>query len=140
MRSDYVSRNAVSADRTLHVFNMTNKALRLPVFVLSICSTGIAGIHVAKSLTAGEPLDGTALNILQYGTGMFLLASSMYIKRSDPTLLDKEPFWKAAHRYVADKVGRIKMAVPNPLPEPAPSLASVPARTSAGTLDGYVTA
>ncbi|MDP3734722.1 MAG: hypothetical protein Q8R37_05830 [Nanoarchaeota archaeon] len=49
---------------------------------------------------------------LSLGYSFFGTASSIYIKDSNPKLLDKAPFWKNAIDYVKEKV----MSAPQPVP------------------------
>ncbi|GEM_PF-7116215 len=139
-RSEAIAGNDEIIDRTLLSYNAINKVLRLPVFAVGAYSAVSAGIDVAGHLLTGDSTVSNAMSGLTYGFGMLLLATSMYVKHTDPKFLDKAPFWRAVYMHVADKVGRIKRYALNPLPEPAPALAHAPVRTNAVTLDGYVSA
>lgn len=53
-------------------------------------------------------------------------ASSMYIKDSNPKILDKQPFWKIAYEKIKEKIN----VSPQPVPQPVPIQSS--------TLEDYI--
>ena len=60
---------------------------------------------------------------LKIATGILGLSSSLYIKSSDPRLLDKEPFWKTVYSWAKDKVVEYLQ------PAPEPTFVPIPARS-----------
>ena len=123
---------AIAAHRKLYAYDEVNRKLaRFPVFATGAYFAGHSLVDIAKHFITGEPLDGSSGYNLQIGLSLLTVATSMYLKDTDPKLLDKEPFWKTACAYVADKVGRLKAEVPNPLPNPATSFKYFPVQSDA---------
>jgi len=83
---------------------------RVPLFL-----GGIVGI--GNSLVDSYQGDSTGSIISLYlGLSCLSLASSIYIKATDPKLLDKEPFWKSAYKWAKEKASSLN---PKPIPEPS---------------------
>ena len=92
-----------------------NSIVRLPSFLFSIGLIGKFGIDLVNSIKNKTPIEPTSWYCLQDGIGHLALASSMYLKETDPKLLDKEPLWKKALNYVQEK---IDLLGPQPVPVP----------------------
>jgi len=57
---------------------------------------------------------------LSFGVSNLGFSSSMYIRDSDPKLLDKAPFWKTAYDWATDKIKPL-VPQPQPIPETKPA-------------------
>ncbi len=102
----------------LYIYKKVADVTRLPFFVSGISLMAKGGINLANYLqTQNSNTLNDALNDLSLGYTFFGTASSMYIKESDPKLLDKVPVWKQAYESLKEKV---KGFLPQPTPKPAP--------------------
>lgn len=97
----------------LDVYTKIGEFTRLPAFVAGLTLMGKGGIEIidyirnknAESLNEG-------LYSLCIGYCFFGTASSIYIKDSDPKLLDKAPFWKQAYDWAKEKLASQPQPVP----------------------------
>ncbi len=90
--------------------------MRLPVILTGAAFLGATVYALGKY--AFDSTEGSIVNVINYGfTGadFLLVASSMYLKDQDPEC--KDPLWKRAYDYVAEKAAEI---VPQPIPVPVP--------------------
>ena len=94
-----------------------NSVVRLPIFTAGVGLVGKSGIDLFNHVTNGKPIDSNGYNCLMYGIGLLSLASSMYIKNTDPKLLQKEPLWKKTYNWCKENAGSL---IPHPLPQPVP--------------------
>lgn len=94
-----------------------NSIVRLPTFAAGVGLIGKFGTDLFNYIMNGEPIDSHRYNYLMYGVGLLSLASSMYIKETNPKLLQKEPLWKKAYGWLKEKASSL---VPQPLPQPVP--------------------
>ena len=125
---DESTSETISIDPLTNLYRKFNSVVRLPTFTAGVGLVGKFGADLFNYLTNGEPIDSNSYNCMIYGIGLLSLASSMYIKGTDPKLLDKEPVWKRAYEWVREK---INFLVPQPVPQPIPFQAH-------STLDNYV--
>lgn len=91
---------------------------RLPVFLTGagLALTGTYQI-VNSCLSSGEQNIGEGIQNLLTGAGWLSQASSIYLKNSDPKLLDKKPFCKKAYDWGKEKINSL---TPKPIPQPVP--------------------
>lgn len=99
-----------------HLYRKLNSVVRTPTFVGGVGLVGKFGVDLFNYVANGESMDENSYNSLTYGIGLLSLASSMYIKDTDPKLLDKKPFWKKAADYVKDKLSSQHVPVPAQIP------------------------
>ncbi len=111
-RSEATS-STISEDQFSYVSKKIQRVLRLPL----IMAGGYLGY---RGLT--NTLDGGSLQQLSLGImGIILnvgLATSMYLKDTNPKLLDKEPAWKRAYNWLSEKAQSL---VHRPVPVPVPT-------------------
>jgi len=124
-----ISETKVSNSPMIDFFLKYNSIVRLPIFLAGAGLVTKFGVDVASSLIQGSPMDGDSVHYFAYGTGLLSLASSMYIKDTDPKLLDKDPFWKQGYNWLKEKASSLN---PKPIPQPTPIQTNT-------TLDNYVT-
>jgi len=97
-----------------------NSFVRLPVFLGSVGLIGKSIADLVGSYSNGTPLDPTSSICLVEGISYLSLASSMYLKETDPKLLDKVPYWKKAYEWLKEKAREL---APSPIPSPVPGYA-----------------
>lgn len=119
-----------------------NRVVRWPVFVTATGLLGKSAYDVIKYLTNGEPLNSETAWNLTTGLGLLGLASSMYIKDQDTTLLKKEPskikaFFEKLRGFYETAKEKSKELLPSPNPIPQPVLVPV---QRYGNLESYVQA
>jgi hypothetical protein len=110
--------DSIAIDPKKEKYRKYNSYVRLPTFLFGVGLVGKFGIDAVNSIKNKTPLEPTSWYCLVDGLGHLSLASSMYIKETDPKLLDKAPLWKKALQYVKEKVDSIS-PMPNPVPVPA---------------------
>lgn len=116
--SDKVSGNDLAIDRLEFISEHINKILRLPTFLAGIGLTGKMGYDIFSSQ---QPFD-SIITYLPMSLALLGLSSSMYLKDTDPKLLQKQP---SKLKAKLQKLGsRIKDFVPKPLPSPKPAFES----------------
>jgi hypothetical protein len=112
----YKNRSDVGTDLAEDPYNYVqrgiHRAVRLPLFM---GFSALTGYGVVQNATQGdlEGVTATTMGLLMY----FSTASSMYIKDSNPKLLQKVPAWKRALNWVKEKA---QDYLPQPEPLPAP--------------------
>ena len=115
----------------LYSFKKISNGIRLPLLGTGLAFMGKGGLELIDYFKTNNSTSlSNAIGDLSFGYGFVGLASSMYVKESDPKLLDKEPFWKTAYEKVSDKVRNL-VPEPNPLPLSAPI-------GNCNTLENYV--
>ena len=107
--------DSVALDPLKERYRKYNSYARLPTFLFGAGLIGKFGVDLVKSIQDQTPLEPTSLYCLADGIGHLSLASSMYLKETDPKLLDKEPLWKKALNYIQEKAS---MLGPQPVPVP----------------------
>lgn len=114
-KNEGLEEGSLALDRFEFYSRKFQNAVRLPLFSLATLSLGVGINEIIETGEIVRNLGGLAV------TAGFLypLASSMYIKDSDPKLLDKAPFWKSASDWVKEKAKSL-----NPLPQPIPETQS----------------
>jgi hypothetical protein len=91
---------------------------RFPALILGTGLIGKAGLELFDGVKNHNPESYMAAwNNFSLGYCFAGIASSIYVKESDPRLLDKEPSWKKAYDFLKDKVRDWTSA---PLPAPIP--------------------
>lgn len=104
-------------DRFEYVSQKVQRAVRLPTLILG--ASGFYDFAVAlKHNFSWQDFAHNSASVIMGGLIM-ALASSMYIKDTNPKSLQNEPFWKRAYATLRDK---ITTPSPHPIPtlEPAP--------------------
>ena len=107
--------DSVALDPLKERYRKYNSYARLPTFLFGAGLIGKFGVDLVKSIQDQTPLEPTSLYCLADGIGHLSLASSMYLKETDPKLLDKESLWKKALNYIQEKAS---MLGPQPVPVP----------------------
>ncbi len=93
-------------------------ALRLPVFLTGAALTAFGTYQLVDSYVSSQNSDNHEwLRNVGIGFAWLCQASSVYLKNSDPKVLDKKPMWKNALEKV---VGFYESAKPQPAMVPAP--------------------
>jgi hypothetical protein len=105
-------------DTEKEFYDRYNSIIRLPTFLFGAGLIGKFGIDLINGIKNKTTLEPTSWYCLIDGIGQLSLASSMYLKDTNPKLLNKVPLWKKALEYVKEKVDSF-----NPIPQPI----SVPA-------------
>ncbi len=95
-----------------------NSYVRLPTFLIGLGLVGKFGFDVINSIKNKTPMGSESYHYLIAGLGHLSLASSMYLKETNPKLLDKAPFWKRLYESLKEKISSL---VPSPIPAPSPS-------------------
>ncbi len=98
-----------------------NRAIRLPVFAAGATLMGKSGYEIINHFVNGAPVENNTYNQLGYGWYLLSTASSMYIKDTNPKLLDKSyslvEYLKKAGNAIKKKVSDL---LPSPAPQPVP--------------------
>lgn len=101
-------------DKFNHITKKIQRFARLPMFGL-----GMLAFYEFSNLFIESGLSEITLDYaFVMGLGFTSLASSMYIKDSDPKLLNKQPFWKSGYEWLLTKAD-------NYLPQPVPKLVPI---------------
>ena len=90
------------------------KGIRLPVLAIGITSLGKGGINLYNQLINGEAADPLTPAYIQYGIGMIVQSSSMYLKDIDPKLLEKASVKATVSQWVTEKFREFTAPVPEP--------------------------
>jgi len=103
--------------------------LRLPILAGAASQIGMGVANLYNYFAEG---DASALPMgiqqMALGTGLLSWSSAMYVRDSDPKLLQKAPLWKRAHSWAREKLDSL---TPEPVPQPVPV-------QSYSTLNSYV--
>ena len=106
-----------------------DRIARLPFFVTSLGFASVGLYEVVSGFYQGDNQSvSEGLNNIAHSVPFLGVASSQYVKDSNPKLLDKEPFWRKAYDWTKEKIGSL---TPRPTPQPVPIQAY-------STLDSYV--
>ncbi len=102
----------------LYLYKKFADCTRFPFFLVggTLIGKGIYDLFDYWKTGNSESLQDGAFYIL-FGYKLFGTASSMYIKESNPKLLQKDPFWKTAYNWCKEKITEF---VPQPTPQPLP--------------------
>lgn len=93
-------------------------AVRFPILATGIYYTGIGISNFYQYFFNGDSSSiPTGIEQILLGAGLLSWSSAMYIRESDPKLLQKDPLWKKAYNWLKEKAGNL---APTPLPNPAP--------------------
>ncbi|MEK9209128.1 MAG: hypothetical protein AAB910_03580 [Patescibacteria group bacterium] len=129
--SEPSTRRDVSSDRTIvesnspiaRFYKKIADVTRFPLFISGVGLMAKGGLDLVGYTRTNNPeYLKDALSEMSLGYTFFGNASSMYVKESNPKLLDKTPAWKTAYDFVKEKISGI-------VPEPAPELVPVKARS-----------
>jgi hypothetical protein len=108
--------DSIALDPLKEKYRKYNSIVRLPTFLLGLGLIGKFGIDAVNSIKNRTALEPTSWYCLQDGIGHLSVASSMYLKETDPKILDKVPLWKQALEYVKEKASLIgQQPVPVPV-------------------------
>lgn len=98
-----------SDEKSIHPLDYITKkfnfCIRLPVFATGAGMVGGFCYDAYNWFRTGEPIKDFSFQQLQYGLGLLSLASSMYIKDSDPKLLKKDSLFKKAFDWARETIG-----------------------------------
>jgi hypothetical protein len=119
-KQDEIADGTIAIKKDTHIMGKVTNSLRLPVFLIgaSLTATGICQL-VNSYVLSKEPDSGEGIQNLMSGIGWLSQASSIYLKNSDPKLLDKESIWARTNRWAKSK---IKSLSPRPFPQPRTTL------------------
>ncbi len=121
IKTDEVSDGAIAVNRFDNLASKVTNTLRLPVFLTGAGLTAMGLYQLADThLFYGDSNSAEGMRNLVIGLGWLSQASSVYLKNSDPKLLDKEPVWKTAYEWIREKISSL---APQPLSQPAASQA-----------------
>ncbi len=112
-KQDQTTTSTIAEDRFSYVSKKIQRVVRLPIF-LAGAYLGYKGI---KPAVIGDSMDGLGVGLTSIVTGVGL-ATSMYLKDTNPTLLDKEPAWKRAYNWLTE---RGQSLVHRPVSVPVPT-------------------
>lgn len=124
--SEPSTRRDVSSDGTMvesnspiaRFYKKVADVTRLPLFISGAGLMAKGGFDLVDYTRTKNPESlKDALSEMSLGYSFFGNASSMYVRDSNPKLLDKTPAWKTAYDFVKEKVSGI---VPEPTPVPVP--------------------
>ncbi len=103
---------------TTYLYKKIADYTRFPFFLVGVTSIGKGMYDFFDSWKTGnsESLQNASFYLL-FGYKLFGTASSMYIKESNPKLLQKQPFWKTAYDWCEEKILEFG---PKPIPVPVP--------------------
>ena len=92
-----------------------NSCVRLPTFLFGVGLIGKFGVDLVNSVKNKTPIGPESYYALINGLGHLSLASSMYLKETNPKLLERVPLWKRAYESLKEK---INLLTPSPIPSP----------------------
>ncbi len=123
-RDNVTDGKSVAVYKDDNIFGKITNSLRLPVFLTGVgfMSTGIYQSIDGYLLSKDSQNAGEGMKNMFTGLGWLCQASSVYLKNSDPKLLQKDPFWKTAYNWAKEKLSEF---VPQPTPVPIPIKKSV---------------
>lgn len=93
------------------------RTLRLPLFVAGLSGVGHSFYEPFAAANFSTDYLADYLGFLTDASFTILGASALYMKDTDPKLLDKEPFWKSAYHWAKEKMSSV---VPEPALQPVP--------------------
>jgi len=121
-----------SYNPVINFFNKIEKGLRFPLFISGVGLMAKGGFDFIRYFRNKDPLAlNEALGNLSLGYTFLGNASSMYVKESDPKLLDKEPAWKRLYSSLKEKASNL---IPRPIPQPQ----TVPISNYRNSIENYV--
>lgn len=96
--------------------NKIFKPTRLPLFLAGAGLVGKSGLDIYDYFANGSPINSAEVqeNAVR-GLSLLFSASSIYIRGSDNSLLEKQPMWKQAYESLKEKIFS-----PSPTAEPVP--------------------
>lgn len=106
----------IISDPAANELNKLMSSIRLPLFVAGASLVGKAGVQAYDYFANGSAINSAqATDDITKGISLLLSASSIYIRGSDNSLLEKQPMWKQAYNSLKEKIFS-----PNPVTEPVP--------------------
>lgn len=114
---DEVVSDTIAVNPVNKLLNLYNSLIRLPTFAAGVGLVGKFGVDLVRSLSGDEPLNQGSYDSLREGLSLLCWASSMYIKYSDPKVLEKATLREKAYNWIKSK---IESLTPAPIPEPSP--------------------
>lgn len=109
------SSDLIVLDSKKEFYKKYNSIVRLPTFLFGVGLITKFGVDAVNSIKNKTSLESTSWYCLIDGIGHLSLASSMYLKETNPKLLDKVPLWKKAYESAKEK---INSWLPSPSPIP----------------------
>jgi hypothetical protein len=104
-------------------------AMRLPVLASGVSQIGMGAVNIYNYFAEGDQiglLNGVQQILL--GTGLLSWSSAMYVRDSNPKLLDKKSVYSGVKKWLS---AQVKSLSPSPVPIPMPV-------QSCSILDAYV--
>ena len=120
---DEVSSGSESSisDGITYFLRAYNRIVRTPTFLGGVGFVGAYVIDLLSSAVQGTAMKTESILYLQAGLGLILVSSSMYLKDTDPQLLDKEPGLKRLYGWLKEKAeSAISQQLPRPILVPIP--------------------
>ncbi len=114
-RNKDVVSEAVARDFPYHYVQQLQRVVRFPLFG---SGTAFLGLAMAGRIL-GDPSPDVYYNLGE-ACAFGGLASSMYLKDSNPKLLEKQPFWKTAYEWMKNGMHKVNEKIKSASPEPQP--------------------
>lgn len=106
---------SIVIDKEKNFRSKYNSCVRLPTFLFGIGLIGKFGVDLVNSIRNKTSVSPESCYALLSGLGQLSLASSMYLKETNPKLLEKVPLWKRTYESLKEKISSL---VPSPIPSP----------------------
>lgn len=101
----------------LSLTNDINRPMRFPILIAGIATTGYLGYKAFDTFINGNS-NAFSEEEIRFAGGCLSLATSMYLKDTDPKLLEKDSAWKRGYKTIKEKM---KSYLPQPTPIPVPA-------------------
>ena len=111
----------IISDPVSYYFDKMSRIIRMPELITGISLAGKGTFDIYNYLSNNEPSLSEGIKDFCFGMSLVFNSSAFYIKNSDPKILDKAPFWKAAYESLRDKMNSL---VPEP-PAPQPATRTI---------------
>jgi len=122
---EHINKRNISEDGTiaeppgaLYLFKKAADVIRMPSLGFGLYYMGKGAFELIDYLNSSNPESlSNGIGNLAWGYSYFGIASSMYVKETNPKLLDKQPFWKSGYDWLLIKADDyLSRPVPKPVP------------------------